>query len=29
MASFFSMFGIGKSQDFQVGQVWSYESRAQ
>lgn len=29
MASFLSMFGIGKSQDFQVGQVWSYESRAQ
>jgi hypothetical protein len=29
MASFFSLFGIGKSQDFQVGQVWYYESRAQ
>lgn len=29
MASFFSLFGIGKSQDFQVGQVWSYETRNQ
>lgn len=29
MASFFSLFGLGKSQDFQVGQVWSYETRAQ
>jgi hypothetical protein len=29
MASFFSLFGIGKSQDFQVGQVWSYETREQ
>lgn len=29
MASFFSLFGIGKSQDFQVGQVWSYKTRKQ
>lgn len=29
MASFFSLFGIGKSQNFKVGQVWSYKTRGQ
>jgi hypothetical protein len=29
MASFFSLFGIGKSQEFKIGQVWSYETRDQ